>query len=363
MTGVIEIVDVYKQFGENRVLNGVNARIEEGEVFTIIGPSGQGKSTLLRLINLLDTPTSGRILIDGTDIHTDGARQMEVRRRMGMVFQKPVVFNTTVHENIATGLKFRGVEHGRIEETIAEALRVIDLAGFGNRKAKTLSGGEMQRVALARAMVTEPDILILDEPTANLDPLATEKIEELVRHYNKDLGTTVVMSTHDMLQGQRLADRIAVMMQGTFIQAGTPREVFSTPNNKKVARFIGVENILEGTITSTEGGVATIDVKGIPVQAVTTLAAGEKVCGCIRPEDVTLHLSHAKRISALNVLEGRIVRMVGIGPLNEITVDCGIDLKVFITWKSTEELGLKLGDTVRLSFKASAVHVMKDTAE
>lgn len=360
---MIEIIDVHKQFGDIKVLNGVNTRIEKGEVFTIIGPSGQGKSTLLRLINLLDTPTSGRILIDGTDIHTNGARQMAVRRRMGMVFQKPVVFNTTVHENIATGMKFRGVEPRVIEEKIAEALRVIDLEGFGSRRAKTLSGGEMQRVALARAMVTEPDILILDEPTANLDPLATEKIEELVRHYNQDLGTTVVMSTHDMLQGQRLADRIAVMMGGTFIQAGTPRKIFSKPENRDVARFIGVENILEGTITSTEGGIATIDVKGVPVRAVTNIGPGERICGCLRPEDITLHLSHATRISALNVLEGKIKRMLGIGPLNEITVDCGIDLKVSVTWKSTEELGLEIGDTVRLSFKASAVHVMRDTRE
>jgi tungstate transport system ATP-binding protein len=360
---MIEIIDVHKSFGENEVLRGVDARIEREDIFTIIGPSGQGKSTLLRLINLLDTPTSGKILIDGVDIHNDTARQMEIRRKMGMVFQKPVVFNTTVYDNIATGLRFRHIDPATIKEKITEALDVIDLAGFESRKAKTLSGGEMQRIALARAMVTEPDILILDEPTANLDPLATEKIEDLIHHYNREYKTTVVMSTHDMQQGQRLADRIAVMMHGTFSQTGNPRAIFSTPKNKEVARFVGIHNILEGTITKTENGVATIDVSGIPIHALTPLGTGTRVCGCIQPEDITLHLSHAKRISALNVLEGRITKILGFGALNEITVDCGINLIVFVTWKSTEELNLARGDVVRLSFKAGSVHVVQDVPD
>jgi tungstate transport system ATP-binding protein len=356
---MIEIRDVYKQFGDKEVLKGVSARIERGEVFTIIGPSGQGKSTLLRLINLLDKPTSGSIIFEGVDIH-QSRDQQAIRRKMAMVFQKPVVFSTTVYENIAYGLHFRGADRQSIKDEVDHALEVIDMVGFGDRKARSLSGGEMQRVALARAMVTGPELLLLDEPTANLDPLATHKIEELVRHYNRESHTTVIMSTHDMQQGQRLATRIAVMMHGKFAQVGTPREVFASPSDREVANFVGVKNILTGTVTSSSEGVATLTVDGISIDAVTPLPPGTPVWASILPEDITLLLSHGKRTSARNVFPGRVVRFFPRGPLLNVTVDCGIELSATITWKSAEDMGLKAGDEVRLSFKASAVHVMDD---
>ncbi|KQC05818.1 MAG: ABC transporter [Methanoculleus sp. SDB] len=358
---MIEIRGIYKSFGRKEVLQDVNATINDGEIFTIIGPSGQGKSTLLRLINLLDEPTAGKILFDGIDIHREKNRRMELQRMMAMVFQKPVVFNSSVSDNIATGLRYRGFDRRIIRERIDDALDVIGMEGFGDRKARTLSGGEMQRVALARAMVTEPAILLLDEPTANLDPVATEAIEELILRYNRESGITVIMSTHDMLQGQRLAHRIGVMMHGTFSQTGTPRDVFSTPKNKEVARFIGIGNVLEGFISATEKGIATITIGETVIHAVTDLPAGVRACGCIRPEDITLHLSHAKRISALNVLEGTISKIIAAGPVNEIIVDAGITLMATLTWKSVEDLDLHEGDVVRISFKASAVHVMEGT--
>jgi tungstate transport system ATP-binding protein len=357
---MIEIHDVYKQFGQKEVLKGVNATIERGEVFTIIGPSGQGKSTLLRLINLLDKPTSGSILFEGVDIHRS-RNQQAIRRKMAMVFQKPVVFTTTVYENIAYGMHFRGVDKGSIKEEVDHALEVIDMVGFGDRKAKSLSGGEMQRVALARAMVTEPELLLLDEPTANLDPLATHKIEELVKHYNRESHTTVIMSTHDMQQGQRLATRVAVMMHGKFAQIGTPRDVFASPSDREVANFVGVRNILTGTISASNEGIATLAVNGISIDAVTPLPVGTPVWASILPEDITLLLSHGKRTSARNVFSGRIIRFSPRGPLLNVTVDCGTELSATVTWKSAEDMGLKAGDEVRLSFKASAVHVMDDS--
>jgi tungstate transport system ATP-binding protein len=356
---MIEIQDVYKQFGEKKVLKGVNATIERGEVFTIIGPSGQGKSTLLRLINLLDKPTSGSIIFEGVDIHRSRDQQA-IRRKMAMVFQKPVVFSTTVYENIAYGLHFRHADKTIVKEQVEHALEVIDMVGFAERKAKSLSGGEMQRVALARAMVTEPELLLLDEPTANLDPLATHKIEELVRHYNRESHTTVIMSTHDMQQGQRLATRIAVMMQGKFAQVGTPREVFASPSDREVANFVGVKNILIGTITDNKGGVATLTVDGITIEAVTPLPIGTPVWASILPEDITLLLSHGKYTSARNVFSGHIVHFAPRGPLLNVTVDCGVKLSATVTWRSAEGMKLKIGDEVRLSFKASAVHVMAD---
>ena len=271
---MIELEGVRKEFDGKSVLAGVIGRIEEGEIFAVIGPSGSGKSTLLRLIDLLDTPTGGEIRIKGIDIHAERERSLTIRRMMGMVFQKPAVFNTTVSENIAVGLRFRGADRGKIREKVEEALDMVGLTGYGERRARTLSGGEMQRVALARAMVIEPEILLLDEPTANLDPVSVATIEDLVVRINRDLGTTIVFSTHDMYQGQRLAHRIGVLMKGGFAQVGTPREVFTLPATREVARFVGIENIVDGVVVG-ENGASVVDAGGPQVIAVVLVRKGD----------------------------------------------------------------------------------------
>ncbi|PKL60070.1 MAG: ABC transporter ATP-binding protein, partial [Methanomicrobiales archaeon HGW-Methanomicrobiales-4] len=207
---MIRLNNISKSFGEKGVLDRISIDIPVGKIFTIIGPSGQGKTTLLRLINLLDTPSGGEIFLDGISLHERGRDITALRRRMGMVFQTPIAFKETVFENIAVGLRYRHVPSDEIIRRVQEKLKEIGLPGYEKRKAGTLSGGEMQRVSLARVMVTQPDILLLDEPTANLDPLSTNKIEELIRYYNREFGTTVIMSTHDLFQGQRMADRVAV---------------------------------------------------------------------------------------------------------------------------------------------------------
>ncbi|TAJ43568.1 ABC transporter ATP-binding protein [Methanofollis fontis] len=358
---MIEIEHVAKKFGDKEVLRDVNAVIRDGEIFAIIGPSGSGKSTLLRIINLLDRPSGGRVLLDGEDIHAERNQALSYRRKMAMVFQKPAAFNENVYENIAIGLRMRHLPEPAIRQKIEEALEVIGLTGYEKRRAKTLSGGEMQRVALARAIVTEPAVLLMDEPTANLDPVSTAAIEDLVLQINRKFGQTVVISTHDMLQGQRLAHRIGVMMDGVFSQIGTPREVFAMPKNKHVARFIGIENIISGTIVRTSEGVADIAANGATIHAVTPLPVGTRVCACVKPEDITVHLIDGTQISARNVLDGTIKAEKAFGPLDHLTVDCGIPMSVLITWKSSEELGIEKGARIRISFKASAVHVMEDT--
>lgn len=358
---MIELQHITKSFDDTQVLSDVNAVIKDGEIFAVIGPSGSGKSTLLRMINLLDSPTAGRILLDGTDIHGEHSQPLAFRRRMAMVFQRPAVFNMSVYENIAYGLRLRHLPEEEIREKVGWALEVIGLSGYEKRQARTLSGGEMQRVALARAVVTAPAVLLMDEPTANLDPVSTAAIEELVVRINREQGQTVIISTHDMHQGQRLAHRIGVLMGGVFSQVGTPREVFATPKNKHVARFVGIENILSGEITDTSNGVVTIDVGGgVQVQAVAPFQAGTRVCACIKPEDITLYLVDGSLISARNVLAGTVTKMKAYGPLNHLTIDCGIPLTVLITWKSAEDLEIRVGARVRLSFKASAVHVVED---
>ena len=249
---MIRIEHLTKAFGSKEPVKEISLEIRNGEIFTLIGPSGSGKTTLIRLIDLLDTPTSGKIFFDGTDTSASENTRLLIRRRMGMVFQKPAVLNVTVAENVAFGLKFRGMSQQEITRKVPEALDLVGLFHFADRRAPTLSGGEMQRVAIARAMVTEPDVLLLDEPTANLDPVSSDMIEDLIVRINREFGTTIIMSTHDMIQGQRLADRIGVVMNGRLVQTGNPGEIFYQPGGE-IARFVGIDAILAGSSPGTRG--------------------------------------------------------------------------------------------------------------
>ncbi len=356
---MIELDNVSRYFGDTRVLDGVTGKVNRGEIFAIIGPSGSGKSTLLRLIDLLDTPTGGAIRINGTEIHVEHEKDLSTRRMMGMVFQKPAVFNATVAENVAVGLRFRGASKSEIDARIGEALDTVGLASYRERRARTLSGGEMQRVALARAMVIEPEILLLDEPTANLDPVSVQKIEELVVRINRDLGTTIVFSTHDMYQGQRLAHRIGVLMKGGFAQVGTPREVFTLPASREVARFVGIENIVEGTVVS-ENGISVVDAGGIRIRARSPFGAGEAVSLCIRSEDIRIAPAiRGRRVFDGNILPGTVTSIVPRGPFSRVTVDCGFALSSILSWKKVDDLEIGEGSQVVVSFTAESIHVVR----
>ena len=265
---MIEIRDLWKRYGDNTVLSGIDLDAPSNGVTALIGPSGSGKTTLLRLIDLLDEPTSGVILFDGVDAGASEKAKLEMRRRMVIVFQKPVVFNSTVYDNVAYGLKIRGSGKSVVQGRVRHALETVDLAGYESRRARTLSGGEIQRVALARAMVTEPELLLLDEPTANLDPVSIARVESLIARVIGELRATVIMTTHDMAQGQRLANRIGVLIGGEMLQVGAPSEIFNLPHNTQVAQFVGVENILEGEIASREAGLVNVSIGGAMIEGV-----------------------------------------------------------------------------------------------
>jgi len=355
---LIEIVGLSQRYGERVVLKNINVTIEKGEVFALIGPTGAGKTTLLRLIDLLEVPTSGKIYFDGIDTTTLGRMKLRLRRRMAFVLQKPVVFIMSIYDHIAYGLKWRGKGRNEIEAKVDHLLEVIGLSVFRHKNARTLSGGEAQRVAIARALAVEPEVLLLDELTENLDPISTLKIEELIQNVFHHYKTPIVMATHDLSQGRRLAHRIGVMVNGEITQVGKADEIFSSPSNLEVAEFVGVENIIGGVIISKDGDIATVDLNGKLIEAISDGAVGDEVYACIRSEDVTLAPSKAIS-SARNSLTGEITRVVLTGSLVHVEVDCGFSLIALVTKKSTEELNLKSGDRVYASFKASAVHVIK----
>ncbi len=355
---LIEAINLNQRFGKKEVLRGVSLTVEKGEVLAIIGPTGTGKTTLLRLLDHLDKPFSGKIVFDGREVTS--RLKTEVRRKISMVLQKPVVFDASVYDNVAYPLRIRKHEKKAIPEKVNGMLKTVGLDGYQKRNARTLSGGETQKVALARALITDPQLLLLDEPTANLDPVSLNTIEEFILRFNRDNGMAIVIATHEMAQGQRLAHRIGVMMDGELIQVGKPADIFYSPSDLRVARFVGVENILRGRIATNEGGLAQIRLNGHSLEAVTDHRTGEEVHVFIRPEEIIISLQSPSS-SARNWFRGEVKLMALSGPYARVEIDCGFTLVSLITRRSAEELGLKVGQEVHASFKATAVHVISRT--
>jgi len=357
---LIETIDLCQRYGGREILSKVNLKIERGEAFAVIGPTGAGKTTFLRLIDLLDLPASGKIYFDGTDVTASRQARLETRRRMAFVLQKPVVFNTRVSDNITYGLKWRENKGSHQHQKVDDVLEMVDLAACKNRNARTLSGGEAQRVAIARAIISEPEVLLLDEPTANLDPVSTAKIEAVISNIRRH-QTTIILATHDMSQGQRLADRVGVLLNGEIVQTGGWREVFQAPDNRDVAEFVGIENIIPGVIASNQDRMVTIKVGDRVIEAISDYPASAVVSACLRPEDITLFLSPVSS-SARNSFVGEITRVVSSGPLSRIEIDCGFPLVALVTKRSAEELNLQKGKKIYATFKATAVHVIRSEA-
>lgn len=359
---MIRITGLTHRYGTREVLKGVDLSIARGEVFALIGPTGAGKTTLLRIIDLLEAPTSGEVHFDEKPIPSSGRQRLEMRRRMSFIHQKPQLFSSSVYDNVACGLRWRGEEEDGTSNKVRSILETVGLEGYDGRGASTLSGGEAQRVALARALVLEPEVLLLDEPTANLDPLSAAKIERLIRQIAGQRVTTMIMATHDMSQGQQLADRIGVLVDGKLVQTGSATDIFHAPYNEEVAHFVGMENIIEGAVVANNDGIAVVDLGRDPdvitIQAVSRCPPGKKVCACIRPEDITLApVTH--RSSARNSFQGTVTRVASSGPLSRVEVDCGFPLVALITRVSAEELSLERSSGVYAGFKATAVHIIE----
>jgi tungstate transport system ATP-binding protein len=354
---ILKAENIGQSAGPHIILKNVNVDIEKGEVFVIIGPTGAGKTTLLRILNLLDKPTAGSIYFDGIKVWENPGSMLQMQRRMCMVFQKPVVFNSSVYDNVAYPLKVRGLSRRKIGPLVERMLDITGLTGYSARKARTLSGGEAQRVALARAMIASPEVLFLDEPTANLDPASVKLIEDLVVRFNKESGVTIVMATHDMRQGQRLAHRVGVLMQSELVQVGRPSEIFELPENIRIADFVGIKNIMPGVITENTAGVAIIDVKGWLVTGISELPVHSKVNIYISPDDIILSKNEITS-SARNSIKGVITFLTFSGSRCQVQLGGSVTLEVLITRKSAEDLDFKVGDEICASFKASAVRVL-----
>ncbi len=211
--------------------------IYAGEILAIVGPSGAGKSTLLRLLNFLEEPAAGYLSFEGMTLN-GSTPPLELRRKATTVFQRPVLLNRSVAANVAYGLKLRGRNGKMVEQAVAQALNRVGLRDLAKVPARTLSGGEAQRVALARALVIRPSVLLLDEPTANLDPYNVKLIEQIIAQVNQQQGTTVVLVTHNVFQAKRLAHRTALLLEGRLIESAATSAFFNSPTDPRTTAFV-----------------------------------------------------------------------------------------------------------------------------
>jgi tungstate transport system ATP-binding protein len=232
---------ISKTYHTRTVLEVENLAIQPGEILALVGPSGAGKSTLLRLLNFLEPPTRGKITFHNHEFSADQEMSLELRRRVTMVFQRPMLLNRSIQANVSIGLELRGITHTK--ERVQAALEAVGLGPLANRKVYTLSGGEAQRVALARAIVIQPEVLLLDEPTANLDPYNVELIEKIVLYLNQQHHTTLVLVTHNVFQARRLAQRVAFLLEGKVIEVSDVDVFFNNPQDARTAAFIRGEMV------------------------------------------------------------------------------------------------------------------------
>lgn len=325
----VELVNVTKRFGDVVAVDDLSLKIKEREFFSLLGSSGCGKTTTLRLIGGLENPDSGEIHISGEPVNDRPAYE----RSSNIVFQNYALFpHLSVTDNIAFGLrlKSRRVPEPEIETLVKEALKLVHLEGYGSRRPNQLSGGQQQRIALARALILRPKVLLLDEPLGALDRKLRKAMQVELRRIQHEVGITFVYVTHDQEEAMSMSDRVAVMRNGNFEQIGPPREIFETPRTRFVADFMGASNIMVGRVlgvgTGAADGIADRQVQ-IETEAGFTIisrcsqpiSSGASVSFSIRPETIQVFPPDWEW-SADNKFDGRIVEKVYLGDVTEVKV-------------------------------------------
>jgi len=352
MNVMAELDNVTKMYRKIIALNGVSLKIPQGAVFTLMGPNGSGKTTLLKILACVEKPTKGKVYFDGKLVEEKS--MPEFRLKSTMVFQKTVLFNATAYENIAYGLKLRDLSKKEINERVRNVLKLVKLEGYEKRPAKKLSGGEQQRVSLARALALRTELLLLDEPMANLDQRNASIIEAVISQIRQETNTTIILATHDMFQVETLSEKVALINNGKLVHVGKTREILE--HSRKLADFARIENIFSGVSRITKDGTSRIDV-GNNIQVEASIRRSGKISVFVRPEDIILSKIRFAS-SARNVFEGIIVEILDLGPTVRLRIDAGKQFVVQITKHSFIEMQLNLSSKVFVTFKASSVRTI-----
>lgn len=285
----IQLENISKSFDNIHAVKNLNLSVYKGELFSLLGASGCGKTTLLRILAGFENPTSGRILIDGIDITNWPA----YKRPVNMMFQSYALFpHMTVFQNIAFGLKQERMEKSEIEQRVFQVLELVQMASFADRKPNQLSGGQKQRVALARSLVKQPKLVLLDEPMAALDKKLREQTQFELVNIQEKVGVTFIVVTHDQEEAMTMSTRMAIMEEGRIRQIGVPHDIYEFPNSRYVAEFIGTMNVFDGVVTADEPDHVVIDAPEAGGQLYITHTAamplGSHVSVAIRPEKITI---------------------------------------------------------------------------
>jgi iron(III) transport system ATP-binding protein len=315
----VDLVQIGKTFGSTVALDQINLRVESGELLFLLGPSGCGKSTLLRIIAGLLEPTSGRIFFDEKDVTKLPTEQ----RSAVMCFQNYALWpHMTVYQNVAFGLTLPGHNPSRVEHRVTDALRLVQLEQFAQRKPNALSGGQQQRAALARAMAVGPKCLLLDEPLSNLDAKLRNEMRGEIRRICKSAGYTTIYVTHDQKEALSIADRIALMKDGRIAQMGTPADLYYKPRTSFVADFIGQANLLTGEVEAVSNGIARVRTGAGTLSAATNGAEEKRaVIVSIRPERIRIVTAASPANGSHNHLSGSMLETTFLGEMSEHVVD------------------------------------------
>jgi len=353
MNTIVDIKGVNKIYGTNHVVKDLNLLVEEGEFLTLLGSSGCGKTTTLRMIAGFEEPTTGSITVEGEPIED----KEPYERNVNTVFQSYALFpHMTIYDNVAYGLKMKKVPKKEIKERVLKMLEMVQLSGFEKRYPSQLSGGQKQRVAIARALINRPKVLLLDEPLGALDLKLRKQMQLELKRLQKKLNITFIYVTHDQEEALTMSDRIAIMHDGVMDQIGSPTEIYERPATKFVATFIGETNVFDGTIRSIEGGKAVIGIENGEVTSSgsveegdgknTGFAVNEFVTVSVRPEKMHFSPKLVEGFTVPAVVRdyiyvGSVLKCIAVLPNgNEIKMEklAGEELppigeKVFICWE------------------------------
>ena len=358
---IVQIKNVTKKFGDFTAVNGVDLDIYKGELFCLLGGSGCGKTTLLRMLAGFETPTSGNILIDGGDMSTVPPYE----RPTNMMFQSYALFpHMTVEKNIAFGLQQDKVPRSEIDDRVHDVLQLVELQDYKKRKPQQLSGGQRQRVALARALVKKPKLLLLDEPLGALDKRLRKQTQFELANIQEQVGITFIVVTHDQEEAMTLSTRIAVMDAGKFVQIGTPTEIYEFPETRFVADFIGSANILDGRViedSSSHVKVAT-DLGEIFIDQGQSVRSGSQIWVGIRPEKIQLNKKPPKK-SGTNQAVGIVddIGYLGDSSIYKIRLESGLIIEVAapnLTRPMDREHHITWEDTVYLNWAPSSAMLL-----
>src|SRR5215469_265612 len=360
---IISLQNVSKHFGSVRAVDGVHFDIRRGEFFSLLGPSGCGKTTLLRILAGFEVPTSGEIYIDGQAM----SAVPPYARPTNMVFQNYAIFpHLNVRENIAFGLRKKKMSRAEIARTVAQALDLIKMPGYGERASDQLSGGQRQRVALARALVCRPKVLLLDEPLGALDKKLREEMQIELRQIQRSVGVTFVFVTHDQEEALTLSDRVAVMSHGKTLQIDSGTWIYEAPNCREVAEFIGTMNLFPGVVGEIAQGHARIDAGALGRFEIAVAdgvpARGTPVSVAVRPEKI--HLHWAPPASASNALAGRLNAKAYFGDRSHYFVEVdGLSKLIAVSRQNADrELAESdaIGRSVWMSWKPEAASLLTE---